>query len=191
MILYVDETENDECFIVAGLMADSVSDIRTAYKQFKKGIRHIKIPDKYKAALYTEFKSSLMDNDYKSIKKQLLKTILEIRCEVLFSLYKKNNCIMKQKQKESVYIMLISRIIAELPPETTVVFDRFGKTDFENRIIKLKDSFRNITTIIPEDSQREYGLQFADNICSVIRRHICGTDEYDYYSIAENIIRKV
>ena len=61
---------------------------------------------------------------------------------------------------------------------TTVIFDRFGKTDFENNIMSLTKTIPNVVSIYPEDSQRQHGLQFADNICSVLRRYKSEDDMY-------------
>ena len=38
---------------------------------------------------------------------------------------------------------------------TTVIFDRFGKTDFENNIMSLTKTIPNVVSIYPEDSQRQ------------------------------------
>ena len=41
MILYIDETENDECFIVAGILANADLEVESAYRRFKKSIKSI------------------------------------------------------------------------------------------------------------------------------------------------------
>ena len=38
MILYIDETENDDFFIVAGVLFSDEKDMELAYKQFKKRV---------------------------------------------------------------------------------------------------------------------------------------------------------
>ena len=37
--------------------------------------------------------------------------------------------------------------------------------------MSLTKTIPNVVSIYPEDSQRQHGLQFADNICSVLRRY--------------------
>ena len=39
MVLYVDETENDDFFIVAGLLVESEEAVNESYKRFKKALR--------------------------------------------------------------------------------------------------------------------------------------------------------
>lgn len=47
---------------------------------------------------------------------------------------------------------------------------------------------KNVKSISSGDSQLIPGLQFVDNICSVIRLKICNNDKNDYYSIIENLV---
>ena len=54
MILYIDETENEQLFIVAGLLVDSETEIETAYKRFKNRIHGYKLSPKYKSKIFTE-----------------------------------------------------------------------------------------------------------------------------------------
>ena len=77
----------------------------------------------------------------------------------------------------------LSSILASQSDGITVIFDRFGKKDFEERIVKSALTIECVDDIHPEDSQREAGLQFIDNICSVIRRHISGKDNFSYFEI--------
>ena len=44
MVLYVDETECEEFFIVTGLLVENASDVNDAYKRFKKNIKGFSIP---------------------------------------------------------------------------------------------------------------------------------------------------
>ena len=118
--------------------------------------------------LYTEFKSTLLDRRYKRIKIKMLESIAEIEPTIIYSVYQKKVSKMNQVQKEAVYITLLTSILTHLKNETTVIFDRFGKTDFENNIMSLTKTIPNVVSIYPEDSQRQHGLQFADNICSVL-----------------------
>ena len=49
----------------------------------------------------------------------------------------------------------------------------------------------NIITINGYDSHLEEGLQFIDNLCSVIRLHKSNSDKYSFYTIIENFIKEV
>ena len=191
MILYVDETENDNCFIVAGLLVKSEEQIRESYKKFKNRIKGIKIPSKYKAKVYTEFKSVKLDRDYSKIKYRMLEEIVDLEGSVIYSIHIKKSNKLNQVLKESVYITLLSSIVASLEEETTVVFDAFNKSDFESNIIRSVETIKNVKNIYPNDSQKEPGLQYIDNICSVIRLYRSGEDQFSYYEIIKNMIIEV
>ena len=64
MLLFVDETENEDYFIVTGLLVESQNDIDLIYSRFKKKAKNLNISDKKRAQLFTEFKSTLMDRNY-------------------------------------------------------------------------------------------------------------------------------
>ena len=83
MVLYIDETENEEFFIVAGLLVESDSVVQASYKHLKKSIRGMHIPDRYKAKVYTEFKSTLLDRDYRRIKQRMLVEIQELNGAII------------------------------------------------------------------------------------------------------------
>ncbi len=191
MVLYIDETENNSFFIVAGLLATSSEETENAYRKFKKSIKRMKIEDKYRSQVYTEFKSTLLDRRYKRIKIKMLESIAEIEPTIIYSVYQKKVSKMNQVQKEAVYITLLTSILTHLKNETTIVFDRFGKTDFENNIMSLARTIPNVVSIYPEDSQRQHGLQFADNICSVLRRYKSDDDEFNYYGVIKKYVKEV
>ena len=68
MILYIDETESDDYFIVAGLLTSSKAATNLSYKHFKKKLRSMKISDKEKQRIFYEFKAVLLDRHYQRIK---------------------------------------------------------------------------------------------------------------------------
>lgn len=191
MILYIDETENEEYFIVGGLLTESEQAVDLAYKKFKKSIRDIRIPDKYKSKVFSEFKATYLDHDYKKIKIKILEEIRELDGCVIYSCYVKKGTKFNQVLKESVYITLLSSILSSLTDDIDVVFDKFGKPDFEQRIIDSAKVNERINSIVPMDSQKVPGLQFADNVCSVIRLSKSGTDEYGYFELLKDMIIEV
>ena len=191
MIIYIDETENDNYFIVAVLLAKSEQAVDLAYKRFKKRIKNLKIPDRYKSKVYMEFKSTYLDHDYSKIKTKMLEEIQTVDGCIIYSCYIKKNAKFNQIVKESVYITLLSKILSNIESKIDVVFDRFGKSDFETRIIESTKLNKNILSIKPKDSQLVSGLQFADNICSVIRLNKSSEDKFDYYNFIENMVIEV
>ena len=191
MILYVDETENDDYFIVAGLLANSETDVELAYKRFKNNIKGARLTNKAKEKIYTEFKSTLIDKNYFAIKKKLLEEISLLDSSVLFSAYKKKSPRLNQIQKQSIYITLISNVLSAINEPADVVFDGFNNAAFENDIIQSVRFYENISSITPGDAQAVHGLQFADNICSTIRLHLSDSDEHNYYSFIKHLTSEI
>ena len=68
MVLYIDETENEDFFFVTGLLADSKTDVDRAYRQFKKAVHNYPIAPRYKQEVFREFKSFLLDRRFQRIK---------------------------------------------------------------------------------------------------------------------------
>ena len=145
MILFVDETECKDYFIVAGLLTESKSKTDDAFKRFKKKVKNFPIPPKKKEKLFTEFKSVLLDKEYQKIKVCMLEHIDSLNYSVIYSVYKK---------------------------------------DFEEKIINSIKLNHNVLSIIQQDSRLEFGLQFIDNICSVIRLHIDRKESTLYYLLS-------
>jgi hypothetical protein len=96
-----------------------------------------------------------------------------------------------QKKKEDVYILLLSKIVTSLESETDIIYDAFNKSDFEQRINTTIAPFVNVRSIKAMDSRLEAGLQFVDNVCSVIRLQKSDKDQYSYYEIIESRIKTV
>ena len=189
MVLYVDETENKEYFIVAGLLFENEASIDLAYKQFKNSVRGYKISHKAKSRLFTEFKSVLMDRNYPKYKKKMLEEISSTDCSIIYSYYSKNGSNINQILKQSIYITLISKIVSCIEQDIDIIFDGFGIEGFEKDIVKSVKAFSHVMSARPGDSQEEKGLQFIDNICSTVRRHI-SEDEVDmFYGIISDSVR--
>ena len=191
MYLFVDETECPEYFIVTGLLVNSKEDVELAYKRFKKRIKMIPMLPKLKAQLFTEFKSTVMDRTFQKIKTKMLNELNTIHHQVIYSCYIKKQTHFSQEEKEHVYIEMISRIIWAVSDDINVRFDRFNKPVFENSIVSKLSSFQNVVSAIPVDSQSETGIQFADNLCSVVRLYRTGKDENNFYDIIKLCLKEV
>ena len=70
MVLYIDETENNEYFVATGLLAESKKITNDAYYYFKKRVNGYKMSPKLKGKLFTEFKSILIDENSKALKRK-------------------------------------------------------------------------------------------------------------------------
>ena len=188
MILYIDETENEKYFIVAGLLIESERSTIRLYKSFKKDIKDYKISNKLKTKIFTEFKSTILDSRFQRIKRKMLETISATDIRIVYSAFKKENSILKQNLKEKIYIDLLNSIIEGIDEEINVVYDRFGISSFETTIEDMVSKVSGVKSITAGDSQLIPGLQFADNICSVIRLKISENDKNNYYPIIEKLV---
>lgn len=191
MILYIDETENESFFFVTGLLANSRSDIETAYKRFKKSVKNLPIAPRDKQEVFREFKSVILDRKFQRIKFRMLEELNRIDHTVIYSCYVKKEIPFYQQEKESVYLSLLLRIVHAVDGEVDIIFDTFNKTDFEQKIINSVIECVNVRSIRPQDSQREAGLQFVDNLCSVVRLNKSGTDHYSFFSKIENCVIEI
>ena len=191
MLLFVDETENEDFFIVTGLLVSSREHADAAYKHFKKSISNIPIAPREKSILFTEFKSTILDRRYKRVKYKMLESLGEISPFVIYSCFIKKGNQFTQEFKEETYLTLLSKIVSTIDRDISVVFDSFNKKDFEDRIAERIMSYSNVQAVMARDSQKEPGLQFVDNICSVVRLNKTATDEYNFYSYIEQWVIEV
>lgn len=191
MILYIDETENSEFFIVSGLLANSKEDIELAYSHFKKIASKMNLPAKIKPKLFTEFKSTLLDKNFQRLKIKMLEEINNIEHCIIYSCYIKKESYFSQEMKEEVYIKLLAKIVMNIESDIDIIFDTFNKSDFETRIIDIIGNYSHVKNISPCDSQIEHGLQFIDNLCSVLRYHKSDTDINSFYDYIKEYIQEV
>ena len=105
--------------------------------------------------------------------------------------YIKKEAILLQEQKEQIYIALLSRIVTSIDADISIIFDRFNIPSFEAEIVQTISEYQNVQAIMPRDSQEEPGLQFADNVCSVLRQHKTEQEENECYKILKKRIREI
>lgn len=185
MYLFIDETENDNYFIVTGLLVPSKESVNIAYKQFKKKINSMNINSKMKQKLFNEFKSVLLDRQFQRIKIKMLEEIIQIDSQIMYSCYIKKEDVFNQERKENVYIDLLTKIVCSIDKDIHIIFDSFKKADFEHKIIHSIEQLDNVLSIEAKNSYDEPGIQFADNLCSVIRISYLDSKN-DYYQIIKN-----
>ena len=150
-------------------------------KKFKKKIKNFPISPKEKEKIFTEFKSVILDKKYQRIKVCMLEHINTMDYSIYYAVYKKKNNSFYQQEKENVYISLLNKIVSHIDSEIDIIFDTFNKADFELKIIESIKQNNNVLTIVQRDSRLEYGLQFIDSICSIIRHHVYEKDSTLYY----------
>ena len=186
MILYVDETGNNDFFIVAGVLFESEKSTKSAYKQFKKKVDNLELKSSIKEKLYIEFKGILLESSYQRIKQMIMSSINENAEKVVYGIYKRKQSF-PQEEKEMAYIQLLSSIVDSMEEPVEIVFDEFKIKNFDNAIVNIIGQKQNCISIIPKDSQIVPGLQFADNVCGAIRLYSTGENEDYYLSIRDKI----
>ena len=191
MVLYVDETETDDFFIVSGMLVESKEAVLLGYKQFKNRIKDYKISQQEKQSLFHEFKSVKIEKHHQKIKTKMMEEIAGIADCIIYSSYVKKDAKLYQDAKEDVYISLLTKIVTNIEEPIDVVFDAFNKKDFEKKIILSILPMANIEKIAPGDSVREPGLQFVDNICGAIRLRKSNKDEWGFFDIIAKIVKEV
>lgn len=190
MILYIDETQNDNYFIVAGVLFDSKETADLTYKQFKKAASHYPISPKLKQKVFNEFKATLLDRSFLRLKNILLNGISSNCNCVIYSITDIANVSFNQQDKELAYITLLNNIVRAISVDVEVVCDNFNLKGFEDKIISTLSLNSNVISIKTNDSKLEGGLQFADNVCSTIRHYYAGTN-LDFYEIIRKVAKKV
>ena len=184
--LYIDESYDQNVFVIGGIIAKKEKDVNTLYNKFKKQIKEIPLPRRQKDKITYEFKSILLDRSYPKIKRKLLLQIKNSDLEIIYS-YKTLYNKLKQKNKEYIYITLLKKIIENINDDVTIVtFDSFNQKILNNKITNEILKLNNVTKVICKDSYDSKGLQFADNVVGTIRRHLSGIDINNDYEIISN-----
>lgn len=191
MILFVDETESNSLFIVAGLLVESNEVVESEFRLFKKKAAKLKIPKKSKANLFTEFKSTLMDRDYSKLKKELLEHIMHCNPIILYCCLNKKKQAFSQIDKETTYLKMISTIVLYIEKPAEILFDSFGISRFEDRIVRKISSISAGIESKPVRSETKKGIIMVDNICSVLRLNEEGRDKRNHFHIISHATKKL
>ena len=188
MILYVDETENVEYFILTGLLLESEKVAKDIYYSFKRKANGYKMPENLKAKLYTEFKSTLMDEKFPTLKKKMIEEIKAVDNLIIYSVYVKKDKRLEKDLKFDLYTRMLSKIIESVGQDLDIVFDKCSNNSVDEFITKTISKVQNVNSIKAADSQLTPGLQLVDNMCSIIRRKYTNSDINGHYElIASNI----
>lgn len=177
--------------VARSLVVQSQNDINMSFNRFKKQAKNLRISDKKKSQLFTEFKSTLMDRNYQKLKITMLSELNSIEHCIIYSCYIKKEFSFVQALKEDTYIHLLSKIVNVAACNIDIIFDTFNKRDFEEKIIKEISTLPNVTSIRSCDSQQNAGLQYADNLCSTCRHYLNGDDTNHFYDIIKENIKEV
>ena len=188
--LYIDESLDKNVFVVGGILVDRENDLLLDYKQFKKQVINASMTRKQKDEVSYEFKSTLLERTYPQIKRKMLFKLNTTNCKIVYS-YKNISKKVMQEDKENYYIELLSNIVKSIDDDVTIItFDSFGNNRFEEKIIQSISNIENVKSISKDFSFNNKGLQFADNVCGVIRKHISNVDTNNYYEIIKNKIKQ-
>ena len=189
--LYIDESIGEQLFVVGGILADSERDLLLAYRQLKKQISSIPMTRKQKETVTNEFKSTILERAYPQIKRKLLYKLNSFHCTVVYATDRFEG-ILYQEEKEKRYIALLKLIVSSVnEPVIVVTFDAFGNIEIETRIIKAIGSLSNVMSIRQDFSYNNKGLQFADNVVGVIRKHLAGSYSNNYFEIIKAKVQQL
>ena len=189
--LFIDESIDENFYVVGGILVDNENELLLVYNQFKKQVLKMPLTNKQKINITTEFKSILLDKTYPQIKKKFLYKLNSINCSVIFS-YRKLNSKMNKEFAETTYIELLSNIVTSIDDDVIVItFDNFSNVRFEEKIIETIGSINNVKSIKKDYSYNNKGLQFADNVVGVVRRKLSGSDDNYFFDIISNRIIKI
>ncbi|MDO4941059.1 MAG: DUF3800 domain-containing protein [Erysipelotrichaceae bacterium] len=181
--LFIDESIDQNYYVVGGILTNSENDLLLVYNQFKKQVLNMPLTNKQKINITTEYKSTLLDKTYPQIKKKFLYKLNSLNCNVIYS-HKKLEEKLNKNINENTYIELLTNIINAIDDDVIVVtFDNFSNAKFENRIIETIGSLANVKSIKKDYSYNNKGLQFADNVVGVIRRKLSNTDSNGFFDI--------
>jgi len=186
MYLYIDETEDDDYFVVGGILVNEEDTLVSIHKKITKIIKRQKYSIKTKSNLLTELKDYQLNKSYRKLKRTILSE-LEDSGSYYYSLYIKKKHF-KQVDKENVYIRLLKKIASNIETDISIVYDEFRLRRFHNNIEVELMKLDNVVSIESANSQSNKSLQFADIICGTIRRYHQDQDTEMYNLIEEKVI---
>jgi len=161
-----------------------------AYHQFKKQFNEIPLTRKQKERISFELKSSVLESSFPQIKRKLLYKLNLLNCKIVYS-FRSVDGILKQDKKESLYLDCLKSIVNGINDDITIItIDELGSYKFESIVIQEISKLDKVKSIRKDSSFNSKGLQFADNVCGVIRKHISNTDTDNYYEIIERKVKK-
>ena len=189
--LYIDESYDQNVFVVGGVITNSKEEIVKTYNKLKKNLKKTPFTRKQKLKFMNEFKSVVLDKSFPKIKTKVLVYITSSNIDIIYS-YKKITGKLKQEAKEILYLKLIKNIINHINDDIVVItFDSFNNTRLNSKIEKEIKELRNVKEVLCMNSYDSKGLQFADNVVGTIRRHISGIDINNDYEIISNKVISV
>ena len=133
--LYIDESIDDDLFVVGGILVNSEKDLLIGYKQFKRQFIEIPMTRRQKERISFEFKSTLLESSYPQIKRKLLYKLNSFDCSIVYSSKEIKGKLM-QKEKEYYYLECLKSIVNYINDDLTIItIDELGSTKFEMKII--------------------------------------------------------
>ena len=189
--LFIDESYDQNVFVIGGIITNNKEEITRTYNKFKKRLKKTPFTRKQKLKFMNEFKSVVLDKSFPKIKTKVLIYITSSNIDIIYS-YKKITGKLKQEAKEELYLKLLKNIINHINDDIVVItFDSFNNNRLNSKIEKEIKELRNVKEVLCMNSYDSKGLQFADNVVGTIRRHISGIDINNDYEIISNKVISV
>lgn len=187
--LFIDESINENTFVVGGILIENDTEHFVAYNQFKKQIKEIPLTRKQKDRITFEFKSTLLEQSFPKIKRKLLYKLIALNCDIVYS-SKNLTSNINQELKQNYYIKCLSNIINNINNELIIVtIDELGNKKFENNVFDKVNKYENVKSITKDNSFNNKGLQFADNVVNIIRKHISKIDKNNFYELVAGKVK--
>lgn len=114
---------------------------------------------------------------------------MKLKNQIIYSCYLKKDGNFNQNEKEVQYIKLLNNIVSSISDDIDIIFDTFNKKDFETKIIESLIIKENVISIQPKNSFDEAGIQFVDNLCSVVRKSLSEKENEFFIIIKNNLIQ--
>jgi len=189
--LYIDESFDEKLFVVGGILVDSENDLFLVYNQFKKQFNEIPMTRKQKERISFELKSTILESSYPQIKRKLLYKLNLLNCDIVFS-YRELDRKLTQDIKEDYYLSCLKQIASNVLDDLTIItVDELGSVKFETKVINELSNIDNVKLIKKDYSFANKGLQFADNVVGVVRKHIGNLDEENFYDIIAKKVKRI
>lgn len=150
------------------------------YRSIRKILNSYPLSRNEKTRICSELKSYIIENGYPNIKRKILNCIYEAKLEIVAS-FSKLNTKLNEDKKQELYIELFNKIVNGIDDDVEIMFDSFSNKNYEEKIIREISINSKVKDIDCDFSYNSKGLQLADNVCGVIRKHIEGIDKNNYF----------
>lgn len=201
--IYVDESENNNLFLLAAVITNNIDALRNAIYKTRKYVKSKKrLSKRLKEKILNEMKYYFLENEgFHDIKTELIQNIIyknakkheqsnsyETRFISCFYVKRDYECF-NQHRKQKVYLACLLKILNvidnidnnETKQEYHLIYDEIGSKQFQEEIKQaVKEKYGQAITIGPGKSNEIKELQVADICAGCFRRKVSGEDADEF-----------